>query len=167
MKPTALQEEAFLNFLEGNKALIVKIAGIYCYNHIDRQDLIQDIILQLWKAFPTFDKVHASTTWTYRIALNVSISHLRKATTRKKTQNEYGQYAGLLQWNEHVVDERLEQLYNYINFLKPVEKAIIILHLDGVKNKEIAEIVGISATNTSTRLDRIKEKISNHLKSIK
>ena len=143
------------------------MAGAYCYDHDERRDLIQDIILQLWRAFPAFDGSASISTWMYRIALNVSISYLRKISTRKKTQEAYRQQASFIQWDIHFKDERLEQLYHCINLLKPMDKAIIILHLDGVKNKEVAEIMGIKPTNVSTRLQRIKEILSTHLLTVK
>lgn len=167
MKAAALQEEEFLDFLERNKGLIVKVAGIYCYDHDERRDLIQDIILQLWRSYPKFDNSSSLSTWTYRIALNVSISYLRKITTRKRTQQVYREQVEFVQWDAPFIDERLEQLYRYINFLKPLDRGIVILHLDGVKNKEIAEITGLKPTNVSTRLERIKQKLITHLTTIK
>lgn len=89
LKASTIQEERFMDFLENNKGLIVKVAGVYCYDHDERRDLIQDIILQLWRAFPKFDGACSVSTWTYRIALNVSISYLRKMTKRKRTQEAY------------------------------------------------------------------------------
>jgi RNA polymerase sigma factor (sigma-70 family) len=163
LKDSALQQELFIEFLEKNKALIVKVAGVYCYDQDERKDLIQDIILQLWRAFPGFNDSASITTWMYRIALNVSISYLRKNSTRKKTHEQYGRQTSFIEWDAHFKDERLELLYRYINYLKPMDKAIIILHLDGVKNKDIAEILGIKPTNVSTRLQRIKEILSTNL----
>jgi RNA polymerase sigma-70 factor (ECF subfamily) len=167
LKNAASKEELFIDFLEKNKGLIVKVAGVYCNDHDERRDLIQDIILQLWRAFPAFNGSASITTWTYRIALNVSISYLRKSSTRKKTQEGYRQQTSFIEWDAHFKDERLELLYHYINFLKPMDKAIIILHLDGIKNKEVAEIVGIKPTTVSTRLQRIKDILSTHLITVK
>lgn len=140
---------------------------MYCYDPEERKDLIQDIILQLWRAFPKFDDTFSISTWTYRIALNVSISYIRKKITRKRTQEQYRQQSGFIQWEGDMVDERLEQLYHYINFLGPIDKAIMILHLDCVKNKEVAEILGLQPTNVSTKLQRIKEILSIHLTTLK
>ncbi len=167
MTDAKLQEELFIDFLENNKGLIVKVAGIYCYDHDERRDLIQDIILQLWRAFPKFDSAYAISTWTYRIALNVSICYLRKNTTRKKAIAAYQHQIDFVQWDNHFIDERLRQLYQFINFLQPIEKAIILLHFDAVKNREIAEILGLNPTNVSTKLQRIKEKLSTHLTTLK
>jgi RNA polymerase sigma-70 factor (ECF subfamily) len=108
LKEPNLQEELFIDFLEKNKGLIVKVAGVYCYDHDERRDLIQDIILQLWRSFPKFDSSSSISTWTYRIALNVSISYLRKMTTRKKTHAIYQQQTEFIQWDAPAIDERLE-----------------------------------------------------------
>ena len=167
MKESTLQEELFIDFLEKNKGLIVKVAGMYCYDHDERKDLIQDIILQLWRSFSKFDDSSSISTWTYRIALNVSISYLRKSKTRERTHTAYQQQAEFIHWDAPGIDETLEQLYKSIDFLKPIDKAIIILHLEGLKNKDVAEILGQPATNISTRLLRIKETLSKHLTTFK
>ncbi len=167
MEKSASPEEQFIEYLAKNKGLIVKVAGVYCYDHDDRKDLIQDIILQLWRSYSKFNDAYSISTWTYRIALNVSISYLRKLTTRKKTQEAYQQQAEWMHWDAPCVDERLEQLYKSIDFLKPIDKAIIVLHLDGLKNKDVAEILGMPATNVSTKLLRIKETLSKQLTTSK
>jgi len=167
LKESKLQEELFIDFLEKNKGLIVKVAGMYCYDHDERKDLIQDITLQLWRSFSRFDDSSSISTWTYRIALNVSISHLRKSKTRQRTHAAYQQQAEFIHWDTLSIDERLERLYKSIDFLKPIDKAIIILHLEGLKNKDVAEVLGQPATNVSTRLLRIKDALSKHLTTFK
>ncbi|GHB68324.1 RNA polymerase sigma factor [Persicitalea jodogahamensis] len=161
MEDTA-EHEQFGTYLEGYKKLIVKVAGAYCSDYEDRKDLIQEIILHLWRAFPKYDGTSALSTWTYRIALNVSISYLRKETARKRREEYYQQQRDILEWSNPAMDERLEQLYRIIDQLRPLDKALIILSLEGCRNTEIADIMGISPTNVSTKLYRIKE----HLKSI-
>ena len=83
MRKSESQEALFIEYLEGVKILIIKVARVYCRNEEDRKDLIQDIILQLWKSYPKYNNTYAVSTWTYRIAINVSISFLRKSATRK------------------------------------------------------------------------------------
>lgn len=163
MKVSKEQEERFLDFLERHKGLILKVAGAYCQHLDERKDLVQDIILQLWRSFPKYDASYAVSTWIYRIALNVSISFLRKITSRKRVQKSYEQQFELLQWDHGIVDERLEKLYRCIDFLKPLDKGIMILHLEGQKNKEIAEILGMTPTSISTRMQRIRQKLKEQL----
>lgn len=154
------QEEVFLDLLENHKKLVFKIANAYCQDPEDQRDLFQEIVLQLWQSFPRFDDHYAASTWVYRIALNVAISFLRKEKTRQKTQRYYQQQSEWLTWQAHEKDPRLEELYLLIEQLKPLEKALIILYLEGLKNPEIAEVMGLSLSNVSTRLHRIKVKLS-------
>ena len=154
-------QEQFITYLEEYKRLIVKVAGVYCSEAEDRKDLIQEISLQLWKAYPNYDRSVALSTWTYRIALNVAISFLRKETSRKRREEQYHRERDILEWHNPILDERLEQLYRIIDQLKPLDKAIIILSLEGCKNTEIAEVMGMSPSNVSTKLYRIKEQLKS------
>ncbi len=152
-----------------HKKLVFKVANIYGRTLEDKKDLSQEIILQLWKAFPKYDSAYALSTWIYRIALNVSISFYRKEQTRQKTRTAYEQHIALMEWKEEGVteNEQLQQLYAFINQLKSLEKAIIILYLEGHRNKEISEIMGMSVTNVSTKIHRIKTKLAANFKTVK
>ncbi len=167
MEETKLHDGAFIEYLEGYKKLIAKVARIYCKDSEERKDLIQEIIIQLWKSFPKYDKTYSISTWTYRIAINVSISYLRKITSRKNTHNDYLQQNELMQTEDSVTDEKLEQLYRFIELLKPINKAIIILYMEGCSNKEISEVMGMSVTNVSTKKLRIKEELKSYFETIK
>lgn len=167
MEETKLHDGAFIEYLEGYKKLIAKVARIYCNDSEERKDLIQEIIIQLWKSFPKYDKTYSISTWTYRIAINVSISYLRKVTSRKNTHNDYLQQNVLMQTEDSVTDEKLEQLYRFIELLKPINKAIIILYMEGCSNKEISEVMGMSVTNVSTKKLRIKEELKSYFETIK
>ncbi|MBU1820337.1 MAG: sigma-70 family RNA polymerase sigma factor [Bacteroidetes bacterium] len=153
--------EPFETYLEGYKKLIVKVAGAYCFDPEERKDLIQEIILHLWRAYPKYDGTSSLSTWTYRIALNVSISYVRRETARKRLEEKYQQEREVLEWTNPVIDERLEQLYRIIDRLKSLDKAIIILSLEGCNNTEIADVMGMSPTNVSTRLHRIREYLKS------
>ena len=157
-------EEAFISFLEKFKPLIVKVATSYCYNPTERSDLIQDILLQLWKAFPKYKTEYQSSTWVYKIALNVSISFLRKSSSTEKIKREYKSDYDIIHWQDEVIESRLIQLNEALNSLDPYDKAVVILKLEGKPEVEAAEILGISKSNYSTRLGRIKQKLKTQLK---
>lgn len=166
MKDSNSIETAFLEVLEGNKKLVFKVANAYCQHAEDRRDLVQEIILQLWKAYPNFDARLTLSTWMYRIALNVSISYLRKEGTRQRRYTEY-QYRLELLTTDEPDDPKLQLMYQMIEQLNPLEKGIIILYLDGLKNPEIAAVTGLSESNVSTKLNRIKSKLSATVRSKK
>lgn len=165
MKYSELHREEFLQILEEYKKLIFKIASAYCRDAEERKDLVQEIIIQLWRALPDYNNNYARSTWIYRIALNVSISNYRKEKTREKTHNEFVQQFDLVEGMDEVADQRLRHLYRLIEMLKPLDKALIILFLEGRKNKEIASIMGISASNVSSKIHRIKDQLSSNIKS--
>lgn len=157
-------EQKYIAFLEKNKPLIVKVATTYCYDAVDRSDLIQDILLQVWKSFPKYDETYQSSTWLYKIALNTSISFLRNVKKRDKLAEEYSQNYDLIHWQDDGLDTKLNQLHTALELLDSYDKAIVILKLDGTPEVEAAEILGISKSNYSTRLNRIKKKLSTQLK---
>ncbi len=167
LKDSSKLKEEFLELLEKNKKLLFKIANVYGKNNEEIKDLVQEITLQLWKSFPDYNPEFAVSTWMYRIALNVSISFYRKEKSRKKFHQNIEQEANIFFWEEEIFDERFKQLYQFIEQLKAFEKALIVLYLEGKKNTEIAEIMGIPATNVSTILKRIRTKLSNNFKTIK
>ena len=160
------QEDWFLDIIEENKKLIFKIANSYSNDPEDRKDLAQEIILQLYKAFPKYNDDYAITTWIYRIALNISISFYRKEKSRKKTAEAYQDVIEIVEEREDIKNEQTEILYSFIDKLNAIDKAIIILFFEGRKSKEIADIMGFSVSNVSTRMNRIKNKLSSNVKSI-
>jgi len=157
-------DRKFITFINSHKKLILKIANVYCFDKEERKDLVQEIILQLWRSFPNYNSEFKLSTWAYRIALNVCISYVRKTTVRNKALLEY---KAIIEWREIEAspqdDENLRKIYQALEILKSIEKAIITLHLDGCSNQEIAEIIGISPSNVSTRILRIKNKLKQHL----
>ncbi len=167
MKSTQRQENEFAAFLENYKGLISKVSGIYCHNQEERKDLIQEIIIQLWRAYPKYDKKFSPATWTYRIAFNVSISYLRKRTSQSRVREAYKNEMEWLDFDPPPHDERLEKLYHFIDLLKPLDKAIIMLYLEEHSNKEIARITGLSVSNISTRKLRIKETLRTYFENEK
>lgn len=167
MKDFKKYETEFIEYLEGYKKLITKVARIYCKNTEDQKDLIQEIIIQLWKSFPKYDKTYSVSTWTYRIALNVSISYLRKESSRTKNHFIFLQEIEPLQTDDSLHDERLEKLYRFIELLKPIDKAIIILTLENCSNKEISEVMGMTTSNVSTKKLRIKEELKYYFENAK
>jgi len=154
--------DQFVEYIDQDKPLILKVAGMYTNTSHDRADLIQEIILQLWSAFQRLNPEISISTWTHRIAINTSINFLRSEAKRKKRKDAFKNHTILFSTNEYL-DERIEILKKHIAHLKSMDKAIIILHLEGKMNTEIAEIMGIGPSNVSTRLNRIKDKLKKQI----
>ncbi len=161
-------KEKFISLLEGNKALLYKVANSYCRNAEDRKDLVQEIILQLWRSFEKYDDQYKLSTWMYRIALNVAISFYRKQRIRREAD------APITESMVFIADEpageelesNLNLLRQFIDELKELDKALMILYLEESSYKEIAEILGITETNVASKINRIKEKLKQKFKNI-
>ncbi len=155
------EKEQFVSDFEKNIGIILKISRAYTNTTYDREDLINDIALELWKAYPNFKGNSKISTWFYRVALNVSMNYKRK----KKPNLLFFQEATQLKvsdWFDNEEDnEQINLLYECIDDLNEFNKAIIILYLDGNSYDEISIITGISKTNVGTRISRIKKQIKN------
>lgn len=158
-KSLSREKEYFLTSIESNKGIIYKVANSYCKDTDDREDLIQEIILQLWKTFPSFNSEYKLSTWMYRIALNVAISAYRKASKRSRIHQPLSETAIYLDENISEPNENRDLLQALIRDLKEVDRALILLYLEGYLYPEIGQVLGISETNVATKLSRIKQQL--------
>ena len=155
-------KEKFISVFEKNIGIILKISRAYTKTTHDREDLINDIALELWKAYPNFKGASKISTWIYRISLNISMNYIRRKKSNLLLLSKINQFdtSTWLQDNEDKEnDEQTDLLYECIDELTEFNKAIIILYLDGNSHDEISTITGISKTNVGTRISRIKEQI--------
>jgi len=153
----------FIEIVEENKKLIYKVSHMYCDQADDVKDLFQDIISNLWTAYPTFQQKSKVSTWIYRVSLNTAITWLRESTKHSKRIEYTNWIPDMTNETDHTIDELYEQLYSAIDSLGNVDKAIILLFLDDTSYDEIAEIIGLTKTNVATKISRIKQKLKNHL----
>ncbi len=148
--------------VEQNKGIIYKVANSYCRDLDDRKDLVQEIVIQLWKSFHTFNNANKLSTWMYRVALNVAISFYRKDTKRKSvssllTDNLIDIIPATDEPDE--TEGQIKQLQQFIAELGDMDRALMILYLEDKSQKEIGEILGLTESNVSTKVSRIKEKL--------
>jgi RNA polymerase sigma factor (sigma-70 family) len=162
MTDNKLKEE-FLDIFEQNIGIIIKISRGYTSIAQDREDLINDIALELWKSFKSFNGNAKISTWIYRVALNTSMNYKRgkKNDSMFFSLNDFKKDDTFPWLIEQDNSSDIEVLYQCINELNEINKAIILLYLDGNSHDEISEITGISKTNVGTRICRIKEQIKN------
>lgn len=154
-------EEEFLLRLSESQGIVHKVCGMYCDDEEERKDLFQEIIIQLWKSYPSFKGEAKFSTWMYRVAFNVSIQQLRK---EKKKQEDAYLPERLDQFSAEVEEEdSLEKrmLKIAIKQLNDIEKAIIMLYLEDRNNEDIAEIIGISQNNVRVKMNRIRNKLKD------
>ncbi len=157
-------KQEFIGIIKENEALIYKVARVYTNNKEDEQDLYQEIVYQLWKSFDSFRKEAKISTWMYRIALNTSIAYLHKEKKKGNHIPIHETELNRADTEDAFKEEQVQSLYTVIKELNTIEKAIILLYLEGKTYDEIAGITGFTVTNVGTRLGRIRQKISSQIK---
>jgi RNA polymerase sigma factor (sigma-70 family) len=142
-----------------HRKILYKICNVYCANADDREDLAQEMLAQLWRSFSSFDGRCLFSTWMYKVALNTAISFTRREFTRRRY---------VIPVEERILasvpirekdSAELQMLYELIDELDPLNKAMVLLYLDGNSYQEISDVLGITPTNVATKLNRLKEKL--------
>lgn len=157
----------FIDLIENNKKLIYKVSHMYCDRTIDKKDLFQDIIFNLWKSYPSFQNKSKISTWIYRVSINTAISWFRDHKKQSKNIEYTNLIPNLTNEGDSAIEDLYDQLYMAINSLGKIDKAVMLLLLDDYSYEEIAEIIGISHSNVSTKINRIKMKLRNYLSNNK
>jgi RNA polymerase sigma factor (sigma-70 family) len=157
-------EEQFLSQLQAHAGIIHRICKSYFTGEELRKDVYQEIVYQLWKSYPSFKGLSKFSTWMYRIALNTAITYHRKAERQPEEQRLTDHAERIAAGSMEVAEERVEMLYAAINTLTEIEKAVVLLYLDEHSYEEIATISGMTTTNVSVRLVRIKKKLEKYFK---
>lgn len=142
-----------------HRRIATKVAGTYCSHPEDRRDVVQEIATQLWRAFPSYDGARPFSTWMYRIALNVAISFVRRASRDRTIAVDGASLDNVPGDGADEPDERLRTLRRLIAELDDLNRALVLLYLDERSYREMSEILGISETNVATKLNRIKQRI--------
>lgn len=164
----ASDSNAFADLLNRHKGILYKVANAYCRDEEDRKDLIQEIVFQLWRSFGKYNQAYQQSTWVYRIALNVSISFYRRE--KRRTAPTTPLTSDLLEVANPSETENLQEdiqlLYQFINQLPALNRALRILYLDQKTHQEIADILGITETNVATKISRIKQKLKHQFEKV-
>lgn len=154
------RHQLYLDILEKHKGIVFKVARSYCSNEFDREDLVQEILAQIWRSLDTYTDAFKVTTWMYRVALNVAISFYRKdkSAAYKHTEIEDRLLTyDMVQESEN--EQNLSALYAFINELNDIDKAVLLMYLEGENQAEIAANLNITISNVSTKISRIKQKL--------
>jgi len=157
-------QKIFLQQINENKGIIHKVAKMYMDNPLDQEDLFQEIVMQLWKAYPSFKGTSKFSTWMYRVALNTAIVFFKKDHRKvdKASLNEQIEIADFS--DSHEKEEKLAYLYKAVQELNHIEKALIFLFLENQSHKDIAQNLGITEVNARVKLNRTKEKLQQIIK---
>ena len=153
-------EREFMGIVREYERIIYKVCTFYVSDESPMADLYQEVVMNLWKTFPKFRKECSFSTWIYRVTLNTCISGFRKESRLPKEKMKVSLLeASLPDLEDMEMEEEIKEMYLLINQLKTLEKAIVLLYLEGKSYQEIAEITGLTVCNVATKLKRSKEKL--------
>lgn len=149
-------QDGFVALLEEHAGIVHRVARMYAKRQEDREDLIQEIRLQLWRGFPRYRAGQPFSTWMYRVALNTGISWLRRHERQPVGLAEAGQAPAP---EAPEPDPRAELLWTLIGQLDPLHRALLMLSLDGVSLAEMGEVMGMTPSTAAVRLSRIRQRL--------
>jgi RNA polymerase sigma-70 factor, ECF subfamily len=161
--PHQTTEQAFVTVLTQYRGLLYKVARMYTQTSTDCDDLYQEIVVQLWRAWPGFEGRSKVSTWMYRIALNVAISGLRK---RRVSIANLDENTLQIPDNSHETVEKQEliaQLYTALEHLSASDKALVLLYFEDLSYDEMAEVTGLQPGHLRVKMLRIRDRIKNIL----
>ncbi|MFC2186257.1 RNA polymerase sigma factor [Fulvivirgaceae bacterium LMO-SS25] len=154
----------FIEILESNKDMILRICGAYASDLAEKQDLFQEVTIAIWKSLPSFQSNSSVSTWIYRIALNTCIRlSLRNKKSKMETVKLTSVHLENLYKESHNQEHETQftKLQSCIQQLQEPDRSIVLLHLEELSHKEIAEIIGISENHVAVKMKRAKVKLLN------
>lgn len=157
--------EGFQTLLQAHRGIVAKVAGTYAWHQDDRDELMQDIATQLWRAWPGYDPQRPFATWMYRIALNVAISGVRSRTRAPSSEawNEDHHDVADPHAHDHEGRQQVDLLYRFIQAQPPLDRALLLLYLEDHSYREMADVLGLSETNVATKISRLKQRLRDEL----
>jgi RNA polymerase sigma-70 factor, ECF subfamily len=160
MKPQPSDHELFLSLLESHQRLLLKVCWVYGNTSHHRDDLMQEIVGQLWMAFSRYDRSRKFSTWMYRVALNVAIDY-RRRLKRWGKQTERLDEGGIpvKPTDDTTKQQQLQELHELLEQQSDADRALLLLYLEGHSHREIGEVLGMSESNVGTRLNRLKKTL--------
>jgi RNA polymerase sigma factor (sigma-70 family) len=157
-----VSETKFLAQVRENQGIIYKLVGLYASDAEEKKDLYQEVLLQAWKAWPSFREEAKFSTWLYRICLNTILTQKRRANLVEYKESLEAISPSVQ--HSSIQKEEVAGLQKAIRQLSETDRAIISLHFDGYDNSEISEILGITANHVAVKLHRCKQQLTNLLK---
>ena len=154
------RDRIFGEWLDAHKGTLFKVVRAYACEHADRQDLFQEVAIQVWRSVDDYRGDSSVPTWMYRIALNAAISWTRKQDRHQRGKQPLEIVDSLLAASAAEADPRVEWLYRQIAQLKDVDRSVALLLLDGFSYKEIAGITGLTESNVGVKINRIKSALA-------
>jgi RNA polymerase sigma-70 factor (ECF subfamily) len=164
------RDAQFANWMREHSSIALRTARAFEFNQESQADLLQEILLAWWRSIPNFQVSGSARQWLYRVSLNASFTWQRRECQRKRVIDQTAPFAQLIESAVQPIDpvdrDAIDELYRAIRQLRPTERALILLHLDGFSYEEIARTLGTSANAVGSRLTRARNNLAGLLKGM-
>jgi RNA polymerase sigma factor (sigma-70 family) len=159
------QQRRFADWLREHSAILHHVVNGFAAGD-DRNDLLQEVLLAVWKSIPAFRGQAKPTTYLYRVSHNAALLWIRTEKNYRRRIEQFGAENSQSSGNDpdSLTDERLAKLYAAIRQLKPGDRSLMLLSLDGLSYREMAEVLGLSESNVGVKISRIKNQLTQTLK---
>ena len=159
----------FKTWLDEHRGIIVRVTRSFAPVPADAADLQQEILLQLWMSLKSFANQSKPSTWIYRVALNTALTWRRGTMRRERHFEREADVAELAAETHSPADRASEQeilgkLYDAIHALPMFDRALVLLALDGLAYREIAEITGLTENHVGVALTRARRRLGEIMK---
>lgn len=159
MRHAPTRQQAFVDLVYDHQGILHRICRVYARSEADREDLLQEMLYQLWRSYPSFGGRSRFSTWMYRVALNTALLGRRCRDRRPEYLTRSDALPDVAVQRDDDTSEDVELLYRCIRELRTLDRAVILLHLEQHSYQEIADLTGLSRSNVSVRLVRIKNRL--------
>ena len=158
------QQQLFGDWTSDHSAIIYRVVNGFAAGE-DRHDLLQEVLLAVWKSIPAFRGQSRATTYLYRVCHNAALLWIRRERNYRRRVEQFSADAEpFAHATDSPDDERLAKLYSAIRNLQPLDRSLILLSLDGLSYREMADVLGLSESNVGVKLNRIKLQLTQTLK---
>jgi len=151
------QARIFNDWISNHQGLLFKIVRAYAFNVHDREDLLQEISIQIWNSIPSFKGDSSVTTWLYRIGLYSAIAWSKRERKHRESATQLDQAVYVIRATEEPPDPRLDWLYDQIAKLDEVDRSLALMWLDGTSYQDMADATGMTPSNVGVKISRMKK----------
>lgn len=159
----AEQQQCFADWIRDHSSILHHVVNGFAAGD-DRNDLLQEVLLAVWKSIPAFRGDAKPSTYLYRVSHNAALLWVRTEKNYRRRAEQFGASDRFVPGVDSLTDERLANLYSAIHQLEPVDRSLMIMSLDGLSYREMAEVLGLSESNVGVKINRIKNHLTQTLK---
>ncbi len=158
-------QQRFEEWTREHGAILYRVVNGFAIGD-DRNDLLQEVLLAVWKSIPAYRGQAKPTTYLYRVCHNAGLLWLRTQKNYRRRIDQLSAFPSdhFAPASDPCADERLSAVYRAIHELKPGDRSLILLALDGLSYREMADVLGLSESNVGVKLNRLKNQLSKTVK---